>query len=177
MKYISSSNLSEVDKRKIRAGYFAKEKKYLDEGKLSSLNSAQLNHYLTYKKSFTNYANEAVQGLAGVALFIGLITSPVWISSGWGMLFGEKQASNSLSAVSNVNGGSTPGMRADDIDGTSSLSSTSYEDGECNPNYSPCIPDDSHDLDCADVGTRVEVVGVDEYRLDRDGDGYGCESY
>ena len=34
-----------------------------------------------------------------------------------------------------------------------------------------------HDLDCADVGHRVKVTGDDPHRLDRDGDGWGCESY
>lgn len=47
----------------------------------------------------------------------------------------------------------------------------------CNPNYSGCVENSSYDLDCADVGTSVTVLGYDEYGLDRDGDGYGCESY
>jgi hypothetical protein len=34
-----------------------------------------------------------------------------------------------------------------------------------------------YDLDCADVGHRVKVTGDDPHRLDRDGDGWGCESY
>jgi len=33
------------------------------------------------------------------------------------------------------------------------------------------------DLDCADVGHTVKVTGADPHRLDRDGDGWGCESY
>lgn len=33
------------------------------------------------------------------------------------------------------------------------------------------------DLDCADVGHSVKVTGSDPHRLDRDGDGWGCESY
>lgn len=51
------------------------------------------------------------------------------------------------------------------------------ESSDCNPNYSGgCVPNVSYDLDCADIGFPVEVVGTDEYRLDRDGDGHGCES-
>jgi micrococcal nuclease len=46
----------------------------------------------------------------------------------------------------------------------------------CNPNYSPCVPHSSSDLDCADIGFRVRVIGSDPYRLDGDGDGVGCES-
>lgn len=34
-----------------------------------------------------------------------------------------------------------------------------------------------YDLDCADVGHTVKVTGDDPHRLDRDGDGWGCESY
>ncbi|HEX8211917.1 MAG TPA: hypothetical protein VF584_17205 [Longimicrobium sp.] len=34
-----------------------------------------------------------------------------------------------------------------------------------------------YDLDCADVGHTVKVTGGDPHRLDRDGDGWGCESY
>lgn len=47
----------------------------------------------------------------------------------------------------------------------------------CDPNYTPCIPNVSYDLDCADVGKQVRVIGTDTHRLDREGDGYGCESY
>jgi micrococcal nuclease len=48
----------------------------------------------------------------------------------------------------------------------------------CHPSYSPCLPI-VDDLDCADVRALgkapVEVHGPDDYRLDRDGDGLGCE--
>lgn len=48
----------------------------------------------------------------------------------------------------------------------------------CHPSYSPCLPI-TGDLDCADVRALgvapVRVVGSDPYRLDGDGDGYGCE--
>lgn len=47
----------------------------------------------------------------------------------------------------------------------------------CNPNYSGCVPNVPYDLDCADIGHSVMVTGYDEYGLDRDNDGYGCESY
>jgi hypothetical protein len=51
------------------------------------------------------------------------------------------------------------------------------EANDCNPNYSPCVPNSYYDLDCPDVGFTVRVVGTDVYRFDADGDGYGCESY
>jgi endonuclease YncB( thermonuclease family) len=47
----------------------------------------------------------------------------------------------------------------------------------CDPNYSPCVPDVSYDLDCGDIGFSVTVIGSDPHGFDRDGDGYGCESY
>jgi hypothetical protein len=55
--------------------------------------------------------------------------------------------------------------------------------GECDPNYTPCVPIDS-DVDCAGgkgdgpsyVRGPVRVVGVDRYGLDQDGDGVGCEN-
>lgn len=44
----------------------------------------------------------------------------------------------------------------------------------CNTNYSGCVPQQS-DVDCADLNEPVNVVGVDVYALDRDGDGRACE--
>ena len=48
----------------------------------------------------------------------------------------------------------------------------------CHPSYSPCLPVVG-DLDCADVRALgkapVRVLGSDPYRLDGDGDGWGCE--
>ncbi len=51
----------------------------------------------------------------------------------------------------------------------------------CNPNYSGCVPNAS-DVDCAGGSGngpaytgRVQVIGVDVYGLDGDGDGIGCE--
>jgi len=48
----------------------------------------------------------------------------------------------------------------------------------CHPSYSPCLPI-VDDLDCADVRAMgkapVQVKGPDDYRLDADHDGIGCE--
>jgi len=50
--------------------------------------------------------------------------------------------------------------------------------GDCHPSYTPCLPI-TGDLDCADVRALgvapVRVGSSDPYRLDGDGDGYGCE--
>jgi micrococcal nuclease len=49
---------------------------------------------------------------------------------------------------------------------------------KCHPSYEPCLPIVG-DLDCADIRAMgkdpVDVIGPDDYRLDRDGDGLGCE--
>jgi hypothetical protein len=54
----------------------------------------------------------------------------------------------------------------------------------CNPNYSPCVPNDPVDVDCAGGGGNgpsfvagpVNVIGSDVYGLDgNDNDGIGCE--
>jgi membrane protein involved in colicin uptake len=52
----------------------------------------------------------------------------------------------------------------------------------CNPNYSGCLNPNASDYDCEGgsgngpyyTGT-VRVIGYDEYGLDADGDGYGCD--
>jgi endonuclease YncB( thermonuclease family) len=56
-------------------------------------------------------------------------------------------------------------------------SSPTAPPSNCNPNYTPCVPNSSSDLDCADIGHSVQVIGSDPYGLDREGDGIGCESY
>ena len=52
----------------------------------------------------------------------------------------------------------------------------------CHPAYDPCLPDLPGDaLNCGDLTpaqrpVRVRVIGVDPYRIDRDGNGLGCTS-
>jgi len=46
---------------------------------------------------------------------------------------------------------------------------------DCHPSYTPCLPVVG-DLDCDEVGRPVDVHGPDDYGLDRDRDGAGCES-
>lgn len=46
----------------------------------------------------------------------------------------------------------------------------------CDPNYTPCVPNVSYDLDCPDIGFSVVVIGYDRHGFDgNDNDGYGCE--
>jgi hypothetical protein len=47
----------------------------------------------------------------------------------------------------------------------------------CHPAYSGCLPVRA-DIDCADISESkkpLRIKGADPYRLDRDGDGIGCE--
>jgi hypothetical protein len=48
--------------------------------------------------------------------------------------------------------------------------------GECDPNYLPCIPI-AEKLNCGDIKIAVRVVGTDIHSLDRDKNGTGCETY
>lgn len=49
---------------------------------------------------------------------------------------------------------------------------------DCEPGYSPCLPRVA-DLNCSDIPDSkkpIRVTGSDPYRLDADGDGWGCTS-
>ena len=48
--------------------------------------------------------------------------------------------------------------------------------GDCHPGYLPCVPV-ADSVDCSEIRSVVRVIGNDDYGLDRDGDGVGCESY
>ena len=75
--------------------------------------------------------------------------------------------------------GSTDG----DSHGDAAEGSTGDETGEatsgaCHPSYDPCLPI-VDDLNCPDVvalgAAPVTVIGPDDYGLDSDHDGIGCE--
>jgi endonuclease YncB( thermonuclease family) len=61
---------------------------------------------------------------------------------------------------------------------TSSFTGNSTN-SNCDANYAGCIPVFSSDVDCSDIKrlglAPVRVVGRDIHRLDRDGDGIGCD--
>ncbi len=49
--------------------------------------------------------------------------------------------------------------------------------GGCHPDYTPCIPNEGVDLNCGDLTYQVRLTGdSDQYNLDQDGNGIGCES-
>ena len=62
------------------------------------------------------------------------------------------------------------------VTNTASASSTGVK---CDPNYAGCIPVFPPDLDCPDIKrlglAPVKVIGTDVHKLDRDGDGIGCD--
>jgi endonuclease YncB( thermonuclease family) len=62
------------------------------------------------------------------------------------------------------------------VTNTASASSTGVK---CDPNYAGCIPVFPPDLDCPDIKrlglAPVKVIGQDVHKLDRDGDGIGCD--
>ena len=59
--------------------------------------------------------------------------------------------------------------------GVAALGSAGADDASaCSSNYSPCVPI-VKDLDCKQIDGQVRVIGNDVYKLDRDGDGLGCE--
>ena len=67
-------------------------------------------------------------------------------------------------------------------DSTTENTTTQDPQGDCHPAYTPCLPNLPGDaLNCGDLTSdqkpvTVNEIGVDPYRLDRDGDGRGCTS-
>lgn len=61
-----------------------------------------------------------------------------------------------------------------------STTSPSALGASCNPNYAGCIPVFPPDLDCTEIKrlgfAPVKVIGNDMHKLDRDGDGIGCNT-
>ncbi len=81
---------------------------------------------------------------------------------------------------------SCPGTQLTPNDAVTTLStavttsaSASSTGVKCDPNYAGCVPISSSDLDCPDLKrlglAPVKVIGQDVHKLDRDGDGIGCD--
>ena len=62
---------------------------------------------------------------------------------------------------------------------STATASASSSDVKCDPNYAGCIPVFPPDVDCTDIKrlglAPVKVIGKDVHKLDRDGDGIGCD--
>lgn len=70
----------------------------------------------------------------------------------------------------------TPSSQAPTLVNETPKPKTTTPPSNCDPNYSPCVPNVSYDLDCGDISFSVNVIGSDPHGFDRDNDGYGCES-
>jgi endonuclease YncB( thermonuclease family) len=81
---------------------------------------------------------------------------------------------------------SCPGTQLTPNDAITTLSTTvtttasaSTSGVKCDPNYAGCIPVFPPDVDCTDIKrlglAPVKVIGKDVHKLDRDGDGIGCD--
>jgi hypothetical protein len=61
----------------------------------------------------------------------------------------------------------------------SSIQPGTSSNTNCDPNYGGCIPVFPSDVDCPDIKrlglAPVKVIGRDIHKLDRDGDGIGCD--
>ena len=73
--------------------------------------------------------------------------------------------------------GSDDGSGGESASGGGSGGGSSGSSGSCEPGYSPCLPIVT-DLDCSQIPDSkkpIHVTGSDQYRLDADGNGLGCE--
>lgn len=161
---------SESTKRSIRAGYYQKTRKSLDDKTLSGLTLHQKRQYKSYyEKTLRKDRLLSIFGYSVTAIAIfGFIA------------FASNQPEPSTTHKTPSSKAST--TSAPDLSGSYySEPEEEYkyttEEEDCNPNYTDCVENSSYDLDCSDIGYEVEVTGDDEYNLDRDGDGYGCEAY
>lgn len=167
---------TEDTKRLARAGYYRKTGKILDEKTFLDLT-------LDDKKLYQSYAKKAEKReIAFKKWGYGLLATFIIGFWGYASLQPKSDSTGQKSIVDNT-------ATAQTAEATPSSNYTipeeepayvyeeeSVED-DCNPNYSGCVENSSYDLDCSDIGFEVEVLDYDEYGLDRDNDGYGCESY
>ena len=74
---------------------------------------------------------------------------------------------------------SCPGTQLTPNDAVTTNASASSTGLKCDPNYAGCIPVFPPDVDCTDIKrlglAPVKVIGTDVHKLDRDGDGIGCD--
>ncbi len=77
------------------------------------------------------------------------------------------------------------GLSAEDAIDSEVQAWAQYEAAEsnCHPSYSGCLKKNAGDYDCSggsgngpNYTGRVQVYGYDEFDLDRNGDGLGCEN-
>lgn len=171
-------DLNELQRRPVRAGYLRLEKKYLTDDTFKALSPDMIRKYSDYGTQALKREdrNSRIMGYGGLAvLIIGFF---VWMGNIDSNADRPQPKDTTFSSVaspspdSNSSNDMTPTNYTAEPEATTAPSS----DDNCNPNYDPCLPD-VYDLDCPDVGRSVDVIGYDEYRLDADNDGTGCDSY
>lgn len=178
MKY---SKHTESVKRLVRSAYYDEHGVPLTDKEGDMLPEHELEEYYStgLKAQRIDKIKEFFQAVFGIAIFIAFWVAIIAIGA-YSSDSGDTSQSSVTPLTSSVDEESSSSDTSSDYDlGSADAddADTGDDESECNENYSPCVDNSSYDLDCADIGEEVEVVGYDEYRLDRDGDGWGCESY
>lgn len=166
---MSFDEISNEDKILARAGYYKVHKKYLDNKKFSKLDSSEIKHYIEVRQKALKVQNRwtTFWVILGALVLIPILTIAIL----------NYHPSETVAPLE-TSEAPVPVQSSDTYESSSeTLPEEDNEEPDCNPNYSGCVENSSYDLDCPDIGEEVEVLGNDEYGLDRDGDGYGCESY
>lgn len=165
-------DLNESTKRQIKRGYYAIHYKRIEDKEINKLTKNDIKKYIQKTKKLDRQSkrDNILAWIIGLAFYGGI---------GVFVLLSFMGSDSNQSSTSEA---TTPSSSNSVYEEPSpSYSDESYlyetEDENCDSDYSGCVPDVSYDLDCADIGEEVEVYGDDYHGLDRDGDGYGCESY
>jgi hypothetical protein len=110
----------------------------------------------------------------GLLLIAGLLASGCLRAP-----IGDDLGSEGLGSSGWTDEGDTNGLGASETTVHDASSGGTSAEPECHPSYDPCLPV-VEDLDCPDVvamgAAPVIVGGPDDYDLDADHDGVGCES-
>lgn len=167
---------TEETKRLIRAGYYQKTGKPLDEKTFSELALHDKKIYQAHaKKRKKREDTFKVFGYGLLAIFIIGFWSYASVQPSSNDT-NKKSTSENTTTTQTPEAATSSNYTIPEEEPAYLYEEEPIED-DCNPNYSGCVENSSYDLDCSDIGSEVEVLDYDEYGLDRDGDGYGCESY
>jgi len=167
-------DFSSVKKQLVRAGYYKSHRHYLNDSKAQNLTPAQIHQYIQVREKAIK--REDAWSKVGTSVWVVVIVGFFAF-----LTFGGSSDSTTESSSSSFEAPiqSKPSAISSYSNSYSADEQTvdQSQDSDCNPNYSGCVENSPYDLDCSDIGESVEVVGYDEYGLDRDEDGHGCDSY
>lgn len=177
---MSFNELNMHKQQLVRAGYYKVHKHYLNNKAAADLTHDDINKYANIRLKAMR-KEEAMSTITVWTVGVGILCFFLftWIngSSNDTTTDSTEKSSDIQSSEPNNTFSSEPVPVQSEYYSDFEPEPDTVYDSSCNPNYSGCVDDSSYDLDCADVGHSVSVIGYDEYGLDRDGDGYGCESY